>query len=169
MVVIQYENDFVLAIGALAANDAVNGQTKIDSTRLNGFRIAKVKIVATLRGKTASEGPLLWGLCCNMNAAELEAAIEADPQSSVADNDKGEGQWLSILGMIPFGMTAGPLTSTGGAIAGAAAHMDDHKVNWSVIEGKTFDLFVYNMEGSAVTTGGIIEAAMEIFGVWLRD
>ncbi len=167
MVVITYEHDLSFALGALAANTALKGATKIDSSRLNGFRVAKVRLAATIRGKTTDEGPILWGLSANMSAAEIKAAIEADPQDSTADNSKGEGAWLTFLGQITHGSVEGPLT--GGIGPDVSAPVMDVKVNWSVLEGKDFSLFAYNMDSGALTTGATIAAVLEIFGVWLRD
>ncbi len=172
MVEVQYEQDIQLALSTLGAGTALKAATKIDSARLNGFRIAKVNIAATLRNKTASEGPIVWGLQCNMSAAEIKAALEADPQDSTADDDKGDGQWLKILGFVGVTATDAPLTSDAGPGATAvslAARMMEVKVNWSVIEGKDFSLFAFNIGSGALTTGTIIDAIMEIFGVWLRD
>ncbi len=170
MVVILYDQDLSLGLGTLAAVDAIAQAGKIDASRLNGFRIAMLRIVATVTGKTTAEGPLIWGIACNMDAAEIEAALEADPQSSADDDERGVGQWLKILGMIPLETTFGALTGgPGGPSAGSAvATPMDVKVNWSVLEGKEFVIWAYN-QGAALTSGTIITCAIEYFGVWLRD
>ncbi len=172
MVEIQYEQDIQFALSTLGAATALKAATKVDASRLNGFRIAKVNVAATLRNKTASEGPILWGLQCNMSAADIKAAIESDPQSSTADNDRGDGTWLKILGLIGFPTTDAPLTGgvgPGATAVSLVAHMMEVKVNWSVIEGQDFSVFAFNMGSGALTTGTIIDAVLEIFGVWLRD
>lgn len=163
-VVIGYEEDLEFTLGALGANDAIAQATKIDATRLNGFRVSKVRISAVVRAKTASEGPISWGLLANYSAAELEAAIEADPQSSTDDNVRGDGQWLTHLGLIGQEIVAAPLTG-GGLVAQPIEVMP----NWSVIEGKNFSIWAHNQDGSALTAGTIINAFCEFFGVWLRD
>ncbi len=165
MVIIQYENDGLLSLGTLAANDAISSSTKIDSARLNGFRIAKVNVLASVEGKTTTEGPIIWGVSCNMNAAQVEDAIEADPQSSPDDDSKGVGQYLKMLGLIGIGTVAESLT---GELLGVA-QMTPVVMNWSVIEGKQFEVWAYNTGAGALTTGTAIRWAMEIFGVWLRD
>ncbi len=170
MVEINYEEAFVFPLGTLAAKDIIALVTKIDSARLNGFRIAKIRIAAAVTAKTAAEGPLAWGIGCNIGAASIEAAIEADPQSKVADNVRGDGTWIKTLGIIPLEMTAGALTgTTGGGASGHAAGMDEYVVNWSVIEGQEFNVWAYNMGTGALTTGAVIHSFMEIMGVWLRD
>ncbi len=168
MVIIQYDHDNSFPLSTLGANTAILGATKIDSTRLNGFRIAKVRITAAITGKTTAEGPIAWGLCCNLTAARLKAIIEADPQASTEDDEHGSGEWLMHMGMMTLATTAGPLTGGLGGPNVAAQH-EEHKINWSVIAGKSFDLWAYNMSGSPLTTGAIIQSFQEIFGVWLRD
>ncbi len=166
MVEIQYESGLnVLGLGTLAAKDAVNVDTNIDASRLQGFRVASINIAAVVSGKTASEGPIMWGLSCNMTAAEVESSIEADPQDSTVETDHGKGQWLKIMGLIPLASTSGSLTGDGSNVA-----KPDHlKINWSVIEGKNMSVWAYNLDSSPLTTGTLITYVMEIFGVWLRD
>ncbi len=165
MVVIGYEHDGVLTLGALAGNKPSVQATKIDASRLNGFRLAKLRIAASVVGKTATEGPIAWGIACNLDADQIESIIEADPQASVEDDDHGAGEWIKTLGLIPLKAVEEPLTGPSGAVAA----MDDHKVNWSIIEGKDFTVWAYNMQSTALTTGTLIHFFCEFFGVWLRD
>ncbi len=170
MVIVQYDQDLSLSLGTLGAVDAIaQASAKIDAGRENGFRIAKLNIMGTLTGKTATEGPIAWGIACNMNAAEIELAIESDPQDSAENDDRGVGTWLKPLGMITLEQTAGPLTGGGsGGTQGGVATMIEVKVNWSVLEGHDFTVWAYN-QGSALTTGAILTFFVEYFGVWLRD
>ncbi len=165
MVEIQYEHDGILAVGALAANDAISADTKIDATRLQGFRIAKLRMAASMTLKTTAEGPLIWGIACNMVAAQVESAIEIDPQSIAGTTQKAPGAWLKILGQIPFDFTNGPILGSNGV----SAEMVEIMVNWSVIEGQPFVVWVYNQGSGGMTTGAQLLYTMEIFGVWLRD
>ncbi len=170
MVEISYEEDGLLTLSTLGALAAISQATKIDASRGNGFRVSKVNIAAQVEGKTAAEGPLIWGLSANMTAAQVKAAIEADPQNRTADNVRGAGQWLKFLGVIGLNQTEGALTGPAGGIPSSASmQFMEVPVNWSVIEGQNFQLFVYNTFGSALTTGTLIRFYMEIFGVWLRD
>ncbi len=164
---ISYENNGALVLSTLASLDAVNADFKIDASRGSGFRVAKTRIAAVLKGKTAIEGPILWGMACNLSAAEVESAIEADPQTRVDDNSRGQGTWIKMLGLIGINMTAGPLTGGVGLQTGAASFIDV-KVNWSVIEGQALTLWAYNL-GAQLSTGSIIQFVAENMGVWLRD
>ncbi len=103
-----------------------------------------------------------------MNAAEIESAIESDPQDSAENDDRGSGTWLKPLGIIPLNMTGGPITGVGGTESAAAALFLEVMVNWSVMEGHDFTVWAYNM-GGALTTGAILTFFVEYFGVWLRD
>ncbi len=167
MVEIGYDEDFVLPLGTLGAGVVISQQTKIDASRLNGFRVAMIRMSAMLSGKTTAEGPIAWGIACNMDAAEIEAAIEADPQDRTKSDAKGEGQWLKHLGLIGLGATELGLTGAGALVN--KADPIDIKINWSVIEGENFVMWARNMDTSALTTGTLLTAFIETFGVWLRD
>ncbi len=170
MVIIQYESDLELALSTLGAATGIVVNTKIDSSRLNGFRVAKTRIAATLTGKTAGEGPIAWGLSANLSAAEIKAIIEADPQDKTRDDSRGVGAWLTYMGIIPLEMTAGGLTGpAGGGAAGHPVQMEALKVNWSILEGKGFNVWAFNMDTGALTGGTIITCVMENMGVWLND
>ncbi len=66
---IGYENNGTLALSTLASLDAIAQAFKVDASRQQGFRIAKLRLAVVLEGKTATEGPILWGVACNMNGA----------------------------------------------------------------------------------------------------
>ncbi len=165
MVEVQYDEAAFVTIGALATLDVVTGVSKLDTARLNGFRVSKMKCFPKLTGKTTAEGPLIFGIAANMSAGQIEVALEADPQSSVEDNQIGDGQAIWPLGMIPK-------DATGDGVDGATIFNPEGyevKLNWSVIEGKALLYWVYNPSGGTMTTGGVIHVFSQFFGVWLRD
>ncbi len=149
-----------MGLGTLAAATVIFGTTKIDGSRLNGFRIARAKFAGAIANKTAAEGPLMWGMCANCTINEVKAILEADPQSSVKDDAKGVGQWVKPLGFISLGTTNQDLPR--------GQPFVDVKVNWSVIEAQSFNMFVFNM-GAQLTTGASLLGWLEAQGVWLRD
>ncbi len=163
MVEVQYDETAFVTIGALTALDVVTGVSKIDSARENGFRISKAKIYAALDGKTADEGPLMFGIAANMSAAQIEAAMETNPQNSTENNDIGDGQAIWPLAIIGKGSTG---AATEGQLPPEGMEL---KMNWSIIEGEALVFWVYNMSGSTVTTGGVVHIFAQYFGVWLRD
>ncbi len=161
---VQYDEAAFVSIGALGALDVVTGVSKIDAARLNGFKVIKSEIFANLHGKTANEGPIMFGLACNMTAAQIEAALEADPQSSVESDEKGDGQMLKPLGIIGKHVTGGSVDPINFPPSGWSKD-----VKWSIIEGQTLLYWVYNMSGSTLTSGATINIFAQHFGVWLRD
>ncbi len=167
MVEIQYTLQTTLTLGTLASADVIAASSKIDSSRLQGFRVSKVRWAGTYTGKTSGEGPIVYGMAANMTAAEIENAIEADPQASTEDDGRGDGSWLKPLGVISKNGTAGSLGPDGGS--GEVCNFIDVKANWSVIEGKDFSFWAYNLHGSSLTTGSELQFATEFMGVWLRD
>ncbi len=164
MVEITYDSDAVLALGTLAASAVGVQPTRVDATRTQGWRTAMLRIVATLAGKTTAEGPILWGIACNLDATQINAVLIGDPQNATEDDDHGAGQWLKILGLIDLAATEGPLTGPS-----EIAQPIDIKVNWSTIEGEAVVVWARNNGGSPLTTGGLITFSIENFGVWLRD
>ncbi len=164
-----YDNNFTLAVGALASLDAIYQASKIDGSRLQGWKEIYCEITAQVTGKTSAEGPLLWGLAANLTASQIEVILEEDPQSKTTPITRADGSWLKVLGMIPLLTNAAPLTGGTGDGSDGAANPLRVKVNWSIPEGLDFGMFVYNMDSSVVTTGTLIRAYMEHYGVWLRD
>ncbi len=159
-IVTQFDPDIALGVGALAANTAILTASKFDASRNNGFRVVKARGLGQISAKTAAEGPLIWGLCANCDAAAVKAIMEADPQDSTQDDAKGAGQWVKPLGLVKVADVEALLPQDGKPF--------DIKVNWSVIEGQTFNFFVYNM-GATITTGASFFMWLELMGVWLRD
>lgn len=160
-VVQQFDEDLSQGLGALAANDVIAAVTKTDGSRTQGFRLSKVRICGRFSAKTATEGPIAWGISCNGGGTDVENAIEADPQNSSDDDVRGSGLYIKPLGIIGVEETQGSLHE-------GMPHLDV-KVNWSVPEGENFSLWFYNMGSGALTTGTLIHAFIEKFGVWLRD
>ncbi len=162
----QFDQDFNLALGALAANDATLINGRIDGAREQGFRLVTTDLQIQLTGKTTAEGPIVYGVCCNMNAAEVEAAIEADPQISTADDARGKGTYIKILGMLGLLQTAFPQS---GDNTERRHHISYGKNGWSIPEGQAWSVWAYNQGSGALTSGTTMLMAAEHFGVWLRD
>ncbi len=167
--VMQYDNNFTLTVGALTTLNAIYQASRIDGSRLQGWKEIYCEITAQVTGKTSAEGPLLWGLAANLTAAQLEVIIEEDPQSRTSPITRAPGSWLKVLGMIPLLTNAAPLTGGTGDGSDGAANPLRVKVNWSIPESLDFGMFVYNMGAGTLTTGTVIHAYMEHYGVWLRD
>lgn len=158
---ISYDENLALALGALASLDAISANTKVDNNRLQGFRVIKVRVVGSFLGKTTAEGPIIWGLASGLTAQNIEDIIESDPQSPQADDERGAGAWIKLLGQIENGATSGTLTP--------GMPFIDVDVNWSTPESQSFAVWAYNQDGAPLSTGTVLVFGLDIIGVWLRD
>ncbi len=66
--------------GALASGDFVIAASRIDTARIQGFRILKTEWYVSMRNATTGEGGFLLGMCHDLTAAELASMVDADPQ-----------------------------------------------------------------------------------------
>lgn len=153
-------DDVRILVSTLATKTAILGASKIDASREMGFRIMKTEYVVGWNNTTAGDGPLVLGFAANLNQAEIEEAIEGDPQSSVDTEDAETIRPVWVLGML----------------AGSAAHgnLDGGRVHsftpkWSIPEGSAGQWFVYNIDSASMTDGTVVSIFAKHYGVWLRD
>ncbi len=118
-------------------------------------------------GKTAGEGPILFGVAANYkDAAAIAAALNSDIQSPQEDDSRGKGNYLQVLGYLPLAST----NSFNGNFRDPERYMISWGKNgWSIPEDQSLVYWAFNTDGSAITTGASIQIAAEHFGVWLRD
>ncbi len=161
----QFDADANLTLGALGGNDVIAQNSSIDGSRAQGFRIMKSEIFMTLTGKTTAEGPIIWGVACNMDAAEIEAAMEADPQDRNADDSRGEGTFIKILDVIGLVEVTRPTTNS---LNSPLFKVSYGRNGWSIPEGQNLSFWAMNV-GAALTSGTVLLFSAEHFGVWLRD
>ncbi len=162
----QFDLDVLLTLADLAANTLISVSSKIDASRLNGFRVTKTELNWELTGKTIAEGPILFGVAANFtNDVAIEVALEADVQSRVGNNLRGDGTFLKILGKVGLSPSAFPNNDMG-----VAPHytISYGKNGWSIPEGQELVYWAYNA-GAQLTTGTVFIIDAEHFGVWLRD
>ncbi len=153
-----------LALVTLNASTALLEPTNVDASREQGFRVTKMETAVAFTGKTANEGPILWGLAFGQTAAEIEEAIESDPQGmfNEANQELQERQNRPVW---PIGII-NPLPVAGVIDEGKMITL---KPNWSAPEGGTMDFFAYNFGSGSLTTGTVIRYVYKLFGVWLKD
>lgn len=155
-------DDVQIAVGALAVRDCVAGASKIDTARLNGFRVMKTEYWMCHDGKTVNEGPLMVGASMMHSAGEVEEAIEADPQAS-GENDNA----LAKRPIFPLEMFA---KNEGADSAPETVRKGSFNPRWSIMEGKALFWWVYNMNiADPITTGMTVFIFAKHYGVWLRD
>ncbi len=159
---ILYDQDFQLALGTLAGNDVLNGLSKIDASRRMGFRVTRMEYWIEWFGKTVGNGPIMIGWTPTKSGAQVELALEADPQGS----DDGVTQQQANEPVFPLVMI--PTTSTEIGEDQDAIH-GVLNPKWSSPEGVSAQWWAFNMNSSALTTGTVVNIFCKYFGVWLRD
>ncbi len=168
--VLQYNKDSTITLLTLAANTAILGPDKIDSSRLQGFHLIWVKIAGFFAGKTTADGPVMYGICCNLTASELTDILNDDPQSAQVVTKTGPGSWYMPITLIGLDSTEGDINGDGQSteIQGTSK-FTKYPVNWTIPEGNNFNTFAFNQEGGALATGMTIQTSVQAFGAWLRD
>ncbi len=161
----QFDEHAVLTLGALALHDAISVNSKIDATREQGFRIVKSVYHISLRDKTTQQGPIMFGVGLNTDAAGVEAALEADPQNRTDEISHPDGVFIKPITQVSRIMANS--NSTGPLDPGIEVSYG--KNGWSVIEGEKMMFWAYNMGDATLTTGTVFDIFVEHFGVWLND
>ncbi len=135
-----------VALSTLASGAAIIVNTKIDSTRTQGATLEKLWMPnPSWEGKTAGEGPLLWGLAWENTAILIAEAINSDPQDEDDSVEVEEStRKVVILGAIPAGGVADINPS----------NYIRRKIPWKEVpEGATLKFFVFNADAAALSTG----------------
>ncbi len=151
-----------ITLSTLAALTGILGASRIDAAREQGFRVMKTEYVGSIVGRTNGEGPVMLAVGFNLSLAEMEEAIEADPQSSF-DTPANEQVMrpVFILGIFD------PLAASPAILNNGIPKTVNFK--WSAPEGGSMNWMAYNTSGSALTTGSVVRVVAKHFGVWLKD
>ncbi len=166
---LQFQTNAVITLGTLGQNVAIFGPSKIDASRLQGMYVIWTKIAGYLAGKTTTEGPIIFGISCNLTVAELADILTDDPQSAQEVTKTGPGSWYMPIMLFGEDEVEGDINGGQGATnVQAQSKFTKYNVGWTVPEGNTMDFFAFNI-GSALTTGATIKLASQVFGAWLRD
>ncbi len=149
-----------IALGALATLDVAGSATNIDSSRLAGMRLSKMKYAVTYKDKTASEGPLLLGLASvDLSNAEIAEALVADPQSPRDQPafERGNRQ-VFPLALLPASVK----------VAGDEIQVfRSARYPWKrILEGNGLKYFIQNLDGSTLTTGALVTVFTAVVGTW---
>ncbi len=150
-------------ISSLAAQTGLQIPGKIDAARLNGFRTLKQSGIIQLEGTAEASptgGPIMVGFHApDMSLAELEEAIENDPQSSADPLNEQARRAYFVLGYL---QTSGSGTGSNRTFS--------KRFQWSYIEGTSLAYFAYNTDlTTAIPATSQIKIFCEHLGVWLRD
>ncbi len=154
-----------LSLGTLASEGVVKDDFLQGPTQTQGFRISKLRIAFSLRGKTVSEGPVLCGISCNASSTSLikaRYAISQGTTSKLNDPSIGSSVYVRALGWAH--------REASGAIAIPSDNtFMDVKLNWSIPEDSALNFWAMNLDTGVLTTGMFVAAVGEIYGVWLND
>ncbi len=146
--------------GALAAGSATTINSRVDSGRLQGFRVLRTEWFFRMKGLSANEGPVLVGLAHDLTAAEIQECLGADPQRS---NDPT----LSPRTMRPvWPMALFENDSVGNQ---NMLQQGVTTIGWSIPEGTNLVWWQMNRDTDALQTGGTLNITAKHFGVWLKD
>ncbi len=124
------------------------------------FYAISAKLMWSIRGKTANEGPLMLGLSHgDLSVTEIKEALEAD--LAIPDD------------IIARERTRRPIRDVGYFMGNdqAQEHLNNGlqvktPLRFALSDNKTIVGFIYNQSGGALTTGSIVEVTGTIFGKW---
>lgn len=126
----------------------------------------KTEWLATYNDWKIESGPVMFGLAVGLSAAEIEEALEADPQQFMdpAESEKANRP-VWVLGMVT---RRSSVTEDSGMIPTTGV-FETINLKWSVIEGRDLYFWCYNIGPDALTTGSQLRLNCKHYGVWLRD
>lgn len=154
---VQLVNSF--ALGTLA--DATLLADPLNGASDNEYRAISVKLNWSLENHTAGEGPIVVGIAHgDYTQAEIEAWMETTAMMTrgdlVATREIGQ-RLIRQVGMFS-GNEVNEVLNDGKAIT--------TKLNWVVAVGDVLDVWAYNMDGTALTTGTVVTQAGRLFLKW---
>ncbi len=158
-----FHEQVTITVGGLAQNVAIGSVGNLDGTREQGFRIKKMKYAVSFEGKTAGEGPVTFGVAHTLNAAEVAEALIADPQHNedIPATERGNRK---VYPLEFFPSNGVDRTQSHGPMV-----FRNIRFPWKeVSEGQNIFWWVF-AQGSALSTGMVVEVAAVYFGEWLRD
>ncbi len=155
-----------LALGALAAGAAivVAGPSITDD-----FRIIKTEVHASLEGLTAGEGNnLLFGLANgDLGVTRIAASLAADGPLNASDRDKAAaaGDFTRYLSGSAQMADAGTVRHFPGGYGGPII---EKTIRWTFSKGVGWAWYIFNNDGSALTTAASLRVVATHYGVWVN-
>lgn len=149
-----------LSLSTLADNAVIKGTMQAVFTRR--FRVVYVKGYWSLRGGTATEGPISIGMAhSDYSVAEI---VEATDAAVISSSEKIAGERAKRLvrkvGSFPGLATNEELRGNKG---GEAVYT---KLNWAIEEDFSLDFWAQNRSGGGLTGGQVLEFDGNIVGRW---
>lgn len=155
-------DDVEIVLGTLAAGAVLKGALKIDGGREQGVRIQKLMAAVSVIGQTTGEGPLIIGLTnADLSVSEVAEALAADPQKP--DDVPGSEQSMRQIMPIWFVPKNQPSNNE-------IQRLVEIPYPWKLVaEGDGLAWFVANLDGSALTTGALVDIFSTTIGEWNGD
>lgn len=150
--------NLLVAPGTLAAGTVQSSEmTSLGVTR---FRVVSTRLTITMSDHTPTEGPLIFGIANgDLTNAEVGEALDASP-TSMADIVARERARRPVRQMGVFlGNAASEVTNDGKPI--------NQKLVTVLDTGVELNFWVRNEDGSALTTGTLINIHGKVFGYWI--
>ncbi len=155
--VIMYNND-TITLGALASHAAVKQTNPLAIEE--DFRVLKMRIVGGLDSTTGEEGPIVLGIADNeLSAAEIAECWNAEGPLDRNDNLKDERAHRPVFILCNLEETA----------FGDGKYVFDveENIRWTFSNTEGFCIFAFNLDGAALTTGGVVRFLAKFYGVWV--
>ncbi len=154
------------ALGALAAGAAV---AVVGPAITDDYRIIKTEVHAQIEGLTAGEGNgLIFGIANgDLSASQIAESLVTDGPVNASDRDKAEeaGRFTRMLSgsaLMPDANTIRDFPNDhGGPII-------EKTIRWTFSKGVGWDWWVFNNDGSALTTGATLRLVATHYGVWVN-
>jgi len=157
-----------VALATLAARTALQLSAAF-TTLNNSFLVKRIRYFLKLHSVAVDEGPFLIGMAHgDASISELTAALTAnnaigpDDVTEVLTEDQ---PWIiyqqSVVMPVPSDSGGEYLTS------GSWINMPGRGI--PALEGSGWQIFIANLDGTALTTGAEIQGMVQTQGVWLND
>ncbi len=168
--VVQNETISDAALGALAARASVtlgNAFNGITAT----FLMKRFRIWIRLKGITSGEGfPFLVGIARgDATQAEIAAAMLEGNTSGPSDTTQmlTQDNAFVVVQKTVRALNPGGIDPTQGSLSIDIKMPGKNGVPFP--EGSGWQVFIYNADDDALTTGGTVQGQAQYWGVWLRD
>ncbi len=147
-----------------AADTAEKASARIDTGTDDAFRVTRMDMTWEIRDSTLNDHADIYVVPPNMNGAELELIMEADPQAGWADQDGVNAvanQFIWYVGKLPAAVIDGRVDN----VVGGPMIVIKPNRTWLQEEALTFALY----SKSGLTTGTLLLGSIKYYGVWVRD
>lgn len=163
----QWDRLTLQALGTLASLNAIVFEMPRLANMISDFRMLRIEYALHWQGKTTDDGPIVLGLCVGATAAQVAEAMLSQPTDLTQldeGNDANRAIWpLAVVhrkatemteATIPFGAFNPKWSTRGSGNQNGAQRLQ---------------LFAFNEESGALTTGMLIGISMKVAGVWVND